>query len=64
LKGKNGAFTLSTIGKRMEKLGVGISFQHPLLPTSLVPVFFLNTEDFHHLPFKVVSKGPALLVQT
>jgi hypothetical protein len=47
----------------MEELGVCVSFQQPLLSTSLPPVFFLSSEDLHHLIFKVVPERPTILVQ-
>jgi hypothetical protein len=63
-QGKNCTFSLSTIGKRMEEFGVYISFQQSLLSTTLPPVFFLCSQDLHHLIFKMVSERPSILIQT
>jgi hypothetical protein len=47
----------------MEEFGVGIAIQHPLLSSPFAPVLFLRTENVHHLPLQVISKGPALFFQ-
>jgi hypothetical protein len=62
-KSRNGTFTPSTIGDRVEEGRAGVSLKGPSDSTPLAPILLLHTVKVDDLVLQVISESPPLLIK-